>query len=81
MPETEPETYTLEQAAESLEVSADDVRAYIDEGLVAPDQGEANRPVQCGKHFSRNCSNGCRSHPYESPTREHDYLCLSSFIH
>ena len=45
MSETEPETSPLEQAAESLEVSADDVRAYIDEGLVAPDQGEANRPV------------------------------------
>jgi len=37
MPETEPDTYTLAQAAESLDVSVDDVQAYIDEGLVAAD--------------------------------------------
>lgn len=45
MAETEPETYTLEQAAESLGVSADDVRAYIEEDLVAADRDEANRPI------------------------------------
>lgn len=40
----EPESYTLEQAAESLGVSADDIRAYIDEGLVTPKTG-AGGPV------------------------------------
>jgi len=37
----EPESYTVEQAAESLDVSADDVRAYIDEGLITPKAGAA----------------------------------------
>ncbi len=45
MAETEPETYTLEQAADSLDVSADDVRAYIEEGLVAAEAGAAEGPV------------------------------------
>ncbi|MFO8015456.1 MAG: chaperone modulator CbpM [Phycisphaerae bacterium] len=45
MPETEPETYTLEEAADSLDVSADDVRAYIEEGLVAAETGAAEGPV------------------------------------
>ena len=40
----EPESYTLEQAADSLGVSVDDIRAYIDEGLVAPRAG-ADGPV------------------------------------
>jgi len=45
MAESEPDTYTLEQAAESLGVSADDVRAYIQEGLVAAEQAEAETPI------------------------------------
>jgi len=45
MPETDPETYTLEQAADSLGVSADDVRAYIEEGLVAAEQDGAEAPT------------------------------------
>jgi DNA-binding transcriptional MerR regulator len=45
MSETEPETYTIEQAAESLDVSADDVRAYIEEGLVAVEADAAQGPV------------------------------------
>ena len=45
MPETEPDTYTLAQAAESLDVSVDDVQAYIAEGLVAADTGAGGEPV------------------------------------
>jgi DNA-binding transcriptional MerR regulator len=45
MAETEPDTYTIEQAAESLGVSPDDVRTYIDEGLVAPEPDGDGRPT------------------------------------
>jgi len=45
MAQTEPETYTLDQAADSLGVSADDIRAYIDEGLVEPQEGGADAPI------------------------------------
>jgi len=45
MAETEPDTYTLEQAAESLGVSCEDVRAYIEEGLVTPEEGAAEEPA------------------------------------
>ncbi len=41
MAETEPDTYTLGQAAGSLGVSTGDVRAYIEEGLVTPQEGAA----------------------------------------
>jgi len=44
----EPESYTLEQAAESLDVSADDIRAYIDEGLVTPKAGPAGPVLMRG---------------------------------
>lgn len=45
MAEPEPETYTLEEAADALGVSADDVRAYIEEGLVVAEPDEATRPA------------------------------------
>jgi len=45
MAETEPDTYTLDQAAESLGISQHDIRAYVEEGLVVPEPGGAAPPT------------------------------------
>ena len=47
-PQSEPETYTVQQAAERLGVSPADVASYVEEGLVEPARGPGGR-----KSFSR----------------------------
>jgi len=44
-PSDQAETYTLDQAAEALGVSVDDLRTYIDEDLVRPSRGEGGEVV------------------------------------
>jgi DNA-binding transcriptional MerR regulator len=44
MAEGEPETYAIDEAGRTLGVSAEDIRAYIEEGLVTPRQGEGGVP-------------------------------------
>jgi DNA-binding transcriptional MerR regulator len=53
MPETEPETYTLDQAADSLGVAVEDVRAYVEEGLVTLEAPPAGPPVLTRAHMRR----------------------------
>ena len=59
MKEAEPETYSIDEAGRTLGVPADDIRAYIEEGLVTPRQPAAAGPkAEPGKdagapHFTR----------------------------
>jgi DNA-binding transcriptional MerR regulator len=45
MSPNEPETYSLEQAGRTLDVSVADIQAYVDEGLIAPERDASGAPM------------------------------------
>jgi MerR family transcriptional regulator/heat shock protein HspR len=53
MSQTEPEVYTLEEAAKTLGVAVADIQSYIDEGLVEPGRDAAGAPVFTRVHMRR----------------------------